>query len=57
MAILTEIDCGQGAWEEETAEKKKGGSGLGKGEAKGEGERGKTNGTEGVERKVLGGMA
>ena len=52
---LTVTGCGEGAWEEETAEKEKWGSGLGKGEAKGEGERGKTDGTEGRERKVWGG--
>ena len=48
---------GGGGWEEETAEKEKWGPGLGKVEAKGEGERGKTDGPEGVERKVLGGAA
>ena len=37
------------------AEKEKWGSGLGKGEAKGEGEMGKTDGPEGMDRKVLGG--
>ena len=42
-------------WEEVTAEKEKWGSGLGKGEANGEGESGKTDGPEGVDRKVLGG--
>ena len=53
--MLTEIGGGVGVWEEETAEKEKWGSGLGKGEANGEGENGKTDGPEGVDRKVLGG--
>ena len=39
-----------GGWEEVTAEKEKWGSGLGKGEAKGEGEIGKTDGPEGMDR-------
>ena len=54
-AILTEMGGGEGVWEEATAEKEKWGSGLGKGEAKGEGEMGKTDRPEGVDRKVLGG--
>ena len=49
-AMLTEMGVGGGVWEEETAEKEKWGSGLGEEEEKGEGERGKTNGTEGWER-------
>ena len=49
-AILTEMGGGQGGWEEATAEKEKWGSGLGKAEAKGEGKKGKTDGTEGRER-------
>ena len=39
---------------EAMAEKEKWGSGLGKGEANREEERGKTDGTQGWERKVLG---
>ena len=49
-AILTEMGEGDGVWEEATAEKEKWGSGLGKGEAKGEREMGKTDGPEGMER-------
>ena len=44
-------------WGEVTAEKEKWVSGLGKGEANGEGESGKTDGPEGVDREVLGGEA
>ena len=47
---MTEIGGGEGVWEEAKAEKEKWGSGLGEEEAKGEEERGKTNGTEGWER-------
>ena len=49
-AMLTEIEVGGEVWEEAMAEKEKWGSGLREEEAKGEGERGKTNGTEGWER-------
>ena len=52
--MVTEIGGGGG---EETAEKEKWGSGLGRGEAKGVDESEKAIETDGVERKVLGGIA
>ena len=53
---LAVTGCGEGVWEEQTAEKEKWGSGSGKGEAKGEQESGRTDEPEGVDRKVWGGQ-
>ena len=44
-------------WEEVTAEKEKWGSRLRRGKANGKGESGRTDGPEGVDRKVLGGAS
>ena len=54
---LTVTGCGEGAWEEETAEKEKWGSGVRKGRS--ERGRGKLENrrTRGVERNVWGGKA
>ena len=54
---LTVTGCGKGAWEEETAEKEKWGSGSREGEANGVEESWQTDEPEGVESNVWGGKA